>query len=150
MNPIETALDELYGALTKFVHLLEQEFEALQDIHAEALSQVVAEKTLWSQAANMAWNRLVVATGIDTRRGDSLETALAGYPGLQAIWQKVRQLAETAESINQGNSILIESQMRRTRNALDVLQNAANRGTLYDANGLLVETYKSPHSLDKA
>lgn len=150
MNPIDTALDELDSALTTFVRLLGLESEALQDIHAETLSGVVAEKTQWSQATNTAWNRLVVASGIDARRGESLESALNNFPDLQVRWRKIRQLAETAEILNQGNSILIEAQMRRTRQALDVLQNAANRGTLYDANGLIVETYKSPHTFDKA
>ncbi len=150
MNPIETALDELDGALTTFVRLLELEAEALQDIHPETLSGVVAEKTQWSQAANTAWNRLVVASGIDTRRGESLESALNNYPDLQIKWRTIRQLAETAERLNQSNSALIQAQMHRTRQALDVLQNAANRGTLYDANGHIVETYKPPHTFDKA
>lgn len=149
MNPIETALDELHTALTRFVQLLEQEAEALKDIQAEALSSVVAEKTQWSEAANTAWNRLVIATGIDTRRGDTLESALAGQPNLQAGWQSIRQLAERAEDLNRTNSILIEAQMRRTRQALNILQNAANRGSLYGANGLIVDSFQPRHTLDK-
>lgn len=149
MNPIETALDELHTALGRFVQLLEQEAEALKDIQAETLSSVVAEKTQWSEAANTAWNRLVIATGIDTRRGDTLENVLAGQPNLQAGWLSIRQLAERAEDLNRTNSILIEAQMRRTRQALNILQNAANRGSLYGANGLIEDSIQPRHTLNK-
>jgi flagellar biosynthesis/type III secretory pathway chaperone len=149
MNPIETALDELNEALTTFVGLLVRENEALQDIQAEALSEVVAEKARWSQTSNTAWNRLVIATGIDTARGESLEGALAGYPNLLEKWKNIRKLVEAAEQLNHGNSVLIEAQMRRTRQALDVLQSASNRGSIYGANGLMIESYQSRHTLDK-
>jgi len=149
MNPIETALDELREALTTFVGLLVRENEALQDVHAEELSEVVAEKAHWSQTSNTAWNRLVIASGIDTGRGESLEGALAEQPDLLEKWKTIRKLVEAAEQLNHGNSVLIEAQMRRTRQALDVLQSASNRGSLYGANGLMIESYQSRHTLDK-
>ena len=152
MNPLETALTELHSALATFVGLLERETLALQDIDAETLSGIVAEKNQWSQTVNTAWNRLMAASGIDdsSNSGGKLEAALAGFPGLQAQWTRIRSLTETAERLNRSNSVLIEAQMRRTRQALDVLQNAANRGSLYGENGLIVETYRSRHTLDKA
>lgn len=150
MNPVEDALEELRQALTEFVSLLERETRSLVEGRTEDLAAVVAEKTHWSGAANTAWNRLVVASGIDVRAGDSLDVALSGKPGLSAKWRLVRQLAEKAERTNHGNSTLIEAQLERTRQALDVLQSAANRGTLYGSNGRLVDGFQSGHTLDKA
>ena len=150
LNPLEDALDELRQSLVEFVRLLEREALALQNIHSGDLSVVVMEKTRWSEAANTAWNRLIVASGVDTLRGDSLEAALTATPPMQAKWRAIRQLAEKAERLNQSNNILIEAQMLRTRQALDVLQSAANRGTLYGANGQMVDLFQSRHSLDKA
>jgi flagellar biosynthesis/type III secretory pathway chaperone len=150
MSPLESALDELHLALEEFVRLLEREAQALQNIQADDLSVVVSEKTRWSEAANTAWNRLVIASGVDSLHGDSLETALTATPTLQSRWRDIRQLAEKAEHLNQSNNILIEAQLQRTRQALDVLQSAANRGTLYGANGQMVDMFQSRHSLDKA
>jgi flagellar biosynthesis/type III secretory pathway chaperone len=150
MNSIATALGELKDALTAFIHLLEQEAAALQDINAETLSGIVAEKNRWSQTANMAWNQLVIACGIDPGRGDSLEGVLSADPEVQVRWNHIRQLVETAGRLNQANSVLINAQMRRTRQALDVLQNAADRGSLYGANGQLLGGFQSTHTLDKA
>jgi flagellar biosynthesis/type III secretory pathway chaperone len=150
MNPAENALDELRQALIEFVSLLERETRSLQNGRTDELATVVAEKTRWSEAANTAWNRLVVATGIDPRQGESLDAALSGNPVLLPKWRDVRLLAETAEQINLGNNSLIEAQLQRTRQALDVLQSAANRGTLYGANGRMVDAFQSGHTLDTA
>ena len=150
MNPVENALDELRQALIEYVSLLELEARALQEARTEDLATVVAEKNHWSETANMAWNRLVVACGIDPGKGDSLDATLSANPALQAGWHAIRQLAEQAERLNQGNNTLIEAQLQRTRQALDVLQSAANRGTLYGANGRMVDGFQSGHTLDKA
>jgi flagellar biosynthesis/type III secretory pathway chaperone len=150
MNPIENALAELTEALLEFVALLERESRCLQDGDTEALAAVVGEKTHWASTVNMTWNRLVIASGIDTRKGESLDATLAAMPDLQPRWREVRQLAEQAERRNRGNGSLIEAQLQRTRQALDVLQSAANRGALYGANGRIEGGFQSGHTLDKA
>jgi flagellar biosynthesis/type III secretory pathway chaperone len=150
MNPVENALDELRQALLEFVSLLEQESQALRDNQTETLADVVVEKSHWAGTVNTAWNRLVVASGIDPARGDSLDATLSANPAWQASWRDVRQLAEQAERINRGNGALIEAQLQRTRLALDVLQSAAHRGALYGANGRIVDGLQSGHTLDKA
>jgi len=150
MNPIDMALNELSEALAAFVRLLERESETLQNIRAETLAEVVAEKSLWSQAANTAWNRLMIAAGIDAKRGERIEDSLAGQPDRQVKWREILRLTKAAERLNQANGVLIEAQMRRTRQALEVLQNAANFGALYDASGLIVEGYQSQHTLEQA
>lgn len=150
MNPVENALEELRQALNQFVALLERETAALADGRTDDLTAVVAEKTHCSETVNTAWNRLVIASGIDIGKGESLDARLAGVPALQSVWRDVRRLAEQAERINHGNSVLIEAQLQRTRQALDVLQSAANRGALYGANGRIVDGFQSGHTLDKA
>lgn len=150
MSAVENALDELRQCLVEFVTLLEQETRALMKTQTEELSAIVAEKTRWSTSANTAWNRLVIVSGIDTRKGESLDATLSASPTLHTKWREVRQLAEKAERLNHSNNILIEGQLERTRQALDVLQSAANRGTLYGANGRIVDGFQSGHTLDKA
>jgi flagellar biosynthesis/type III secretory pathway chaperone len=150
MNPLEAALDELRQALLGFISLLERETAALTAGHTEDLGAVVAEKAHGSETVNTAWNRLVVASGVDLGKGESLDARLSASPALHAAWRDVRRLAEQAERDNRGNSILIEAQLQRTRQALDVLQTAANRGALYGANGRIVDGFQSGHTLDKA
>ena len=149
MTPVDAALDDLHGTLTRFVELLEDEKRALEHIHADTLSAVVEDKKQCSEAANAAWHRLVAAAGVDLGRGERLETALASQPALQSRWQAVRDLAARAEQINQSNSILIDAQMKRTRQALDILQNASDRSSLYGADGLMEGSLTRRHTLDK-
>jgi flagellar biosynthesis/type III secretory pathway chaperone len=149
MTDLESALDHLHANLARFTQLLEQEAKSLQDIDTDTLSNIVQEKNRASLEANQAWERLVSAAGIAPGRGESVESALAAFPFLQGKWQEIRQLAKKAEQANKTNSILIEAQMLRTRQALDVLQNAANRGTLYGADGLMENSFQSGHSLNK-
>lgn len=149
MNPVEEALSELHAALAHFVDLLEQESNCLRDINAEALSTVVADKSRSAERVNTAWNRVVIACGVDTRQGGKLDTALEAFPELQGKWQEIKLLVSQAGQLNQGNSVLIDAQMRRTRQALDVLQSAADRGSLYGANGLMVDNLQHLHTLNK-
>lgn len=150
MSPVEAALDELRHALAEFVALLEREAHVLQTGRTDELAAVVGEKTTWSEAAAAAWNRLVATAGSDGGRGDTLDARLSGNPILNGSWQEVRQLAKQAERLNQGNNVLIEAQLQRTRMALDVLQSASHRGGLYGANGRLVDGFQFGHTLDKA
>lgn len=150
MGPLENALDELYQTLTAFIALLEREAVALRTNQTDELAAIVAEKNRCSGEANTAWNRLVVAGGVDPRKGESLDALLSGNPLLLPKWRAIRSLAERAERLNQGNGNLIEAQLLRTRQALDVLQSAANRGNLYDASGRMIEGMPSGHTLDKA
>ncbi|MFZ5484337.1 MAG: flagella synthesis protein FlgN [Pseudomonadota bacterium] len=149
MTPLEAALAELHRAMREFHALLEREAAVLQAGQTEALALIVAEKSHWSETANTAWNRLMVASGIDPRRGESLDAVLSAQPALRDTWLDVRRLAEHADKLNHGNNLLIEAQMERTRQALQVLQSAAHRGTLYDASGRIVDGFKSGHTLDK-
>lgn len=150
MPTIEHALDDLRQALEEFVLLLEREAQALQHVQADTLAAIVTEKNRWSDTANSAWNRLVVASGIDPRKGEKLDVVISANPALLPLWREVHLLAEKAERINHGNNILIEAQLRHTRLALDVLQSAANRGSLYGENGQMVDALQSRHTLDKA
>lgn len=149
MNDLEAALESLRVNLERFTQLLELEAESLRDINTDTLSGIVQEKHLASEEANRAWEHLVAAAGVDSGHGASVETALAAVPALQRKWQEVRQLAMKAEQTNKANSLLIEAQMRRTRQALDVLQNASNRGTLYGSDGLMENGFQTGHTLDK-
>lgn len=51
-------------------------------------------------------------------------------------WSALVALAREAQRINAINGAIIETQLRRNRQALDVLQQAANQLTTYGADGL--------------
>ena len=150
MNPVEVALNDLHAALSRFVALLEQESQCLRDLQAEDLASVVADKTQHAEYINTAWNSLMLATGVKTDQAGELDAAMAADTGLEKKWQNIKQLVQQVGRLNQGNSTLIEAQLRRTRQALDVLQHAADRGTLYGANGLMLDNFQHLHTLDKA
>jgi flagellar biosynthesis/type III secretory pathway chaperone len=150
MSGIDHALNELRAALREFVGLLENEARVLKDGEPEQLAAIVAEKTRCSSTANTAWNRLIINAGIDTRRGDSLDALIGADHPQFPTWQETRGLINKAERLNRANGSLIEAQLQRTRQALDVLQAAADRGALYGANGRMVGGFLPGHSLDKA
>ncbi|WP_165873549.1 flagella synthesis protein FlgN [Parasulfuritortus cantonensis] len=149
MDALENALAEFKHALMEFIALLEREAEALKEGRTHDLGALITEKADWSESANTAWNRLIVAGGIDVTRGDSIDATLAADPRLHGSWSDARRLVERAERLNHDNGLLIEAQLQRTRQALDVLQTAANRGALYGANGRIVDGFQSGHTLDK-
>lgn len=149
MTPLEAALSELHSALNRFVELLEQESDCLKDIDAESLSSIVTEKTRQAELCNTAWSQLVVASGIGDSQGGDLEAMLSTVPEVHDRWQATRGLVQKAARLNHSNSLLINAQMRRTRQALDVLQTAANRGTLYGSDGMMLDNLQLLHSLNK-
>lgn len=149
MTDLEVALDGLQAHLAQFNELLELETGSLQDINTDTLSRIVQEKNRASEAANRAWEQFVAAAHLDPAREGNIESVLASTPRLHEKWLRIKDLAKRAEQTNKTNSLLIEAQMRRTRQALDVLQHAANRGTLYGADGLMESSFQSGHTLDK-
>jgi flagellar biosynthesis/type III secretory pathway chaperone len=149
MTPLDPVLSELHSALSRFVVLLEQESDCLKDIDAERLSSVVTEKTRQAELCNTAWSHLIVASGIGDSQGGELERALSALPEVKDRWQAIRRMVQQAARLNHCNSLLIDAQMRRTRQALDVLQTAANRGTLYGSDGMMVDNLQLLHSLNK-
>ncbi len=150
MSGIDHALNELRAALRKFVALLESEANVLRDGEPEKLADIVTAKSQCSTTVNTAWNHLIIGAGIDTRRGDSLDSLIGTDHPQYPTWQETRRLIGKAEQLNRANGSLIEAQLQRTRQALDVLQSAADRGALYGATGRMVGGFQSGHSLDKA
>lgn len=150
MNAIEHALEELRHALAEFSILLEREANALADIQPELLSGVVEEKTRWAGRANAAWQQLAAANRDASARGESLDQALSADPRFGDTWLEIKDLAGKADRLNQHNNVLIEAQLRRTRQAMDVLQTAANRSGIYGADGQMVGNINTQHTLDKA
>lgn len=149
MTPIETTLAELRHALNEFIALLKRESTALEDLQPEGLATIVAEKTRWAETANSAWQKLVATSRTMAGPASSLDQTLSTQPGLVTLWTEIKILTDKAARLNQGNNVLIEAQLRRTRLALDVLTTAANRGGVYGADGQLQDSFHVPNTLDK-
>ncbi len=149
MTAVEAALAELKHTLDAFIDLLEREAAALADLQPDILTAIVTEKTRWAEAVNTAWQQLVAANRALAGASAHLDATLAAQPAVTTRWQEIKALTGRAAKLNQGNNVLIEAQMRRTRLALDVLTTAANRGSVYGADGQLQEVFQATNTLDK-
>lgn len=150
MMTVDRSLEDLRHALVEFTLLLEREANALTDIQPTALASVVEEKTHWADRANNAWQQLALSCRREMAPGESLDHCLTFEPRYGGTWLEIKELAAKADRLNQGNNVLIEAQLRRTKIAMDVLQTAASRGGVYGADGHMMDSFQANKTLDKA
>jgi flagellar biosynthesis/type III secretory pathway chaperone len=60
----------------------------------------------------------------------------AGDADLPALWQRLLDIAHEAQRLNESNGQLMFARMQHNQGALDALQSAAQRSSLYGADGL--------------
>jgi flagella synthesis protein FlgN len=151
MADLEAALRDLQARLTEFTVVLEAEAKALETLQTDDLGLLAEKKNQLSAAVALAWSRLMEATRGDSQLREEVERGISSVPARERTWREIRRLARLAAQINTTNGQLIEAQLRRTRQALDILQQASKRGGLYGADGQLLELLGvTSHSLDKA
>jgi flagella synthesis protein FlgN len=124
-------------ALTRFISLLKTEQRALKEGFVEALEQLAQEKS----ALVGELNRLEAKRARDAAQvgcdGAGTAAWVAREGGMQAtnMWLEMLDLAREARRLNQVNGILIDTMMRNNKQALNVLQAAAQRASLYGPDG---------------
>lgn len=151
MAELDTTLQELHSRLAEFAVVLENEATALETLQADALAPLLDKKNHLALAVAQAWSRLVDSTQGEARLRDEVERGLSATPARNRTWRDIRRLAHLAEQLNASNGRLIEAQLQRTRQALDILQQAARRSTVYGADGQMHDFFAgSQRSLDKA
>lgn len=139
MAGLEIALQTLQQRLAEFVVVLEAEAKALEELQTDDLGPLVDQKNQLAVSVSTAWGRLTDAARGNPALQDEVERGHSGDPGRERLWQDVRRLARLAERINATNGQLIEAQLRRTRQALDILQQASSRSSVYGANGQMLD-----------
>lgn len=135
------------AAWQALLDVLEQEEHALVEGEADLLPRLGAAKMTQLQTLNgMARARHddLVAAGLTADpAGMSLWLAQRGTPEQQAIWASLQALEQQAQAMNRRIGVLIEMRLNSTRQALNVLVQAAKgQGGLYDQGGCSVAT---PH-----
>jgi flagellar biosynthesis/type III secretory pathway chaperone len=151
MQGIEVSLQALRDQLAAFTEVLEAEAKALEHLQADNLGPLVDTKQRLSLAVASAWARLNDIARGDPQLREEVERGASSLPARERLWREIRQLAKRAEQVNAGNGQLIEAQLRRTRQALDILQRASSRGGVYGANGQMLDFLSTTRrTFDKA
>lgn len=126
------------AALQRFTELLEQEQAALVRADVDQLIQISQEKLRQADHLNQLARERVTALQSQGVTGDraSMESWLAYQPDQNVEdWKKLLDAARTAQHLNQTNGKLIEIQLQHNQQALNTLANAANRASVYGADG---------------
>lgn len=131
------------AAWQEMLTALEQEEQALVDGEADLLPKLIANKMKHLQTLNnLARERHndLLARGLSADPGGmNAWLAQQGKPELHAQWEKLQTLEQQAQALNQRIGVLIDMRLNATRQALNVLvQAATNKGGLYDQAGCSV------------
>jgi len=126
--PLLAAIAAETAALERFVAVLEQEQQLLIGGDADAVLPLLEEKTGLVAALGAAGQQReaeLTALGVELRK-DALEAWFAGAgPELKNHWDKLLELAQTANRINSTNGQLINTRLQNNQQALSILMNAA-------------------------
>lgn len=129
------------------LNVLEQEEQALVAGEADLLPKLNALKMAHLRTlSNLASTRHddLLAAGL-TPDHDGMDTWLSqqGKPEYPALWEALQDMELRAQAMNQRIGVLIELRLNSTRQALNVLVQAAkSQGGLYDQAGCSVTSSK--------
>lgn len=134
------------AAWQALLKVLEQEEQALVQGEADLLPKLGAAKMTQLQTlSSMARERhdeLVGAGLTADHAGMGLWLGRHGTPEQQAIWTSLEVMEQQAQAMNQRIGTLIEMRLNSTRQALNVLVQAAKgHGSLYDQGGCSVAAH---------
>ncbi|HEX2604616.1 MAG TPA: flagellar protein FlgN [Oxalicibacterium sp.] len=135
------SLSEEHKAIRALTQLLQQEQAELIAANVEGIAALTEPKAKaaarMAELTNLRYQALQVAgfepkeTGMKAWLGSSAASHTANQS-----WQELIALAEAAKEINRVNGTLINKQMVRNQNALNVLQFGSLQGhTVYGPNG---------------
>lgn len=146
----EQTLSPLRQSLAEFVRLLENEAQALENLQTEDMASLLATKAACADTVSRAWSELIQSVAADAAHAQDIRAAVCQDAEGAAEWEQIAHLARAAASLNQSNGTLIDAQLRRTRQAVDILQKAATKNPLYGEHGQMLDTLTSHRTLDKA
>ncbi|MCU0840800.1 MAG: flagellar protein FlgN [Thiobacillaceae bacterium] len=153
MTDVAGQLDTLSERLSALHETLVRESEVLRSGNPDPLAELARHKDRLTQEVGRALADLGALLELQRPvRRQHIQTALAARPDprLSKAWRDILAVADEAERLNRLNGRLIEEQMRRNQSALDILQSAAQRRTLYGADGHAVELFTPNRSIDEA
>ena len=134
-------LTEEHQAIRALTQILQLEQEHLISANVEGIAAITEDKA--KAAARMAElatlrHNALAAAGFSPEESSMklwLESA-AGTQSASKSWQELIELAEAAKELNRVNGILINKQMVRNQNVLNILQHGSVQGNnVYGPNG---------------
>jgi flagella synthesis protein FlgN len=134
-------LTEEHQAIRALTQILQLEQEHLISANVEGIAAITEDKA--KAAARMAElatlrHNALAAAGFAPEESSMklwLESA-AGTQSANKSWQELIELAEAAKELNRVNGILINKQMVRNQNVLNILQHGSVQGNnVYGPNG---------------
>jgi flagella synthesis protein FlgN len=128
-------------AFQEFVELLKSEQETLfqGDIdRLAALAQLKSDRLVQLSQLAEKRNSHLVANSLpaDTRGMEQwLQANATATPSARSEWNRLLDLAKTAQQLNQSNGTMIQMRLGNNQQALAVLQATANHASLYGPDG---------------
>lgn len=135
------------AAWQALLQVMQEEERALVDGDADRLALLnTAKLTQMQTVSDHARSRhadLLAAGHTPDHLGMDAWLAQHGQPEQRARWQRLREMEQAAQAMNQRIGALIELRLTSTRQALNVLvHSATSQGGLYDQAGLAVAAHK--------
>jgi flagella synthesis protein FlgN len=124
------------GVVTRFIAVLKVEQRALRESLVDSLKQLAQEKS--ALVMELARRQAKRERDASTADGAGIEAWIARNGGTAAMrhWLQLLDHAREARRLNHINGALIDTLTRNNRQALNMLQGAARRATLYGPDGL--------------
>jgi flagellar biosynthesis/type III secretory pathway chaperone len=122
--------------VSRFIALLKVEQRALKEGFVDSLKQLAQEKS--TLVTDLGFRQAKRERDASTADGAGIERWIARNGGAAAIrsWRQLLECAREAQRLNHVNRILVDTLARNNRQALNVLQGAAQRASLYGRDGL--------------
>jgi flagella synthesis protein FlgN len=139
MDSFVAGIHEEHQAALSLLAVLRQEQLKLVDADIDGLLDLTAEKTKavarMSELANHR-HRALAAAGFAASEAGMLAwlDGVAPADGRQH-WQDLLSVLASAQELNRTNGLLINKQLTRNQQALNVLQGGAQAGNFYGPNG---------------
>lgn len=128
--------------LTTLDHLLEKEFEALNDRDIKALQQLVQDKTetlVQLEENNLARSQLFTQVGITPDKKGlqefSSQLSATESDNFKKQWAKLEQILLAVNEKNKRNDLIISRNSRNLEQLLSIMRGQNQKNTLYDQSG---------------
>jgi flagella synthesis protein FlgN len=145
LGDLLVGLDNLHATLT-------EETEALRRGNADDLPRLTQGKAPQLALINQLWAVLTQSAGLgSTATAAALAARIAQLADSESLklWSRVEARAREVDRQNRLNGELIQEQLRHAQAALRVLQDAANRGGLYGADGQSLTMFTGQRTIDE-
>lgn len=152
MSQVLPLLRALLAGLERLHGLLDEEAASLSQGKADDLPELTRRKTPLLVEIARLWNGLAESLNQSAPlNADHLTTLIHRLGDQEAVqlWSRADSLARSVSRQNSINGKLIQEQLRHAHAAMQILQDAVNRGGLYGADGQSLAVFSSRRKIDE-